>query len=195
MLVLSRPSQLAPDHPSLPARAGAVLWLALLGLAPCGAWACRPDFHMHDDPVQVYGPDGAVAWLYGDWYEASVGPAQDLGRGFIQQELLDGHWCSGEASTLIHDCTTGEAVIFGGAFDRMIPQTYEPAAVLGELIAERVRAGQLMSITEIRDEAVARDLGFVMLLRTTSTLRLGAYEFELGQACRLHYLDLSGADQ
>ena len=177
-----------------PARTGALPLLALLSLAPCGAWACRPDFYLHEDPVRVDGQSGAVAWLYDDWEEASIGPAEDLGSGFVRQELLDGHWCSGEASTLIHDCTTGEAVVFGGEFDRMIPQTYEPAIALGELIAERARAGQPLSTSEIRDEVAARDIGFVVTMQTTSTIAIGTYEFELGQACRTYYPDLHGAN-
>lgn len=179
---------------SSPARLRALLLSALFGLAPCGAWACRPDFHQHESPVRVEGRAGAVAWLHDDWLETSIGPAEDLGSGFVGQELLDGDRCYGEASTVIHDCTTGEAVVFGGEFDRAIPQTYEPAMALGELIAERARVGRPLSIAEIRDEAVARDLGFVELLRTTSTLALGAYEFELGRACQTHYPDLPGAN-
>ncbi len=163
-------------------------------LDPWGAWACRPDFHMHDDPVGVDGPDGMVAWLHDDWHQASVGPAHDLGRGFIRQELLDGHWCSGEASTLFHDCTTGEVVIFGGEFDCMFPQTYEPATALSNLIARQAQAGQSLSSVEIRDEAVARDMGFVVLLRTTSTVALGTFEFKLGQACWTHYPNLQRAN-
>ena len=145
--------------------------------------------------MRVEGQAGSVAWLYDGWEEASIGPAEDLGSGFVRQELLDGHWCSGEASTLIHDCTTGGAVVYGGEFDRMIPQTYEPAIALGELIAERAQAGQPLSTSEIRDEAVARDIGFVVTRRTTSTITVGTYEFELGEACRIHYPDLPGADQ
>jgi hypothetical protein len=34
-----------------------------------------------------------------------------------------------------------------------------------------------------------------VFMRTTSTIAIGTYEFELGQACRIHYPDLLGTDQ
>ncbi len=168
---------------------------ALLALGPGTAWACMPEFHEHERPVRVEGRAGAVAWLYGIWKETSIGPAEDLGGGFVREEMLEGSFCRGEAATLIHDCTTGQAVAFGGEFERMIVQTYEDDAALAELVDERTQAGQPLSIAEISEEAVTRGVEFVVPMRTTSTIAMGEYEFELGQACRTHYPGSVGAEQ
>lgn len=172
-----------------------LLVVVVLGSLPGAAWACMPVFHDHEAPVRVEGEAGAVSWQHDIYLEARIDPAVDLGGGFVRQGMLEGNWCFGEASTLVHDCATGEAVAFGGEFNRMIPESNRAEAALAELIDERVRAGQPLSIAEISKEAVARAVEFVVPMRTTSTIALGGFEIELGQACRTHYPDLAGTSQ
>ena len=63
---------------------------------------------------------------------------------------------------------------------------------LRDLIRARAYDGRPMSIAEIVAEATEQGLERVVPMRTTSTIQLGEYQFQLGEACRAHYPELAG---
>jgi hypothetical protein len=169
----------------------------LLGLVlvfgPTSAWACMPDFHEHEAPVRVEGEAGFVSWQYGIWEETTLGTGEDLTHGFVSQQTITGDWCGGRATVIIQDCSTGQAVSFGGEFEAMVnhgPLDIQDA--LRDLIRARAYDGRPMSIAEIAAEATEQGLERVVPMRTTSTIQLGDYQFQLGEACRAHYPELAG---
>ena len=174
-------------------RARNLLLTMLMGLAPGAAWACMPDFHEHEEPVRVEGEAGFASWQYGIWKETTLGPAEDLTQGFVSQQTITGDWCGGRATVIVQNCATGEAVSFGGEFEPMVNRgQLDIQEALEGLIRARAYAGRPMSIAEIAEEAAEQGLERVVPMRTTSTIQLGDYQFQLGEACRAHYPDLLG---
>lgn len=174
-------------------RARPLLLTTLMGLAPGAAWACMPDFHEHEEPVRVEGEAGSVSWQYGIYRETTLGPAEDLTQGFVSQQTITGHWCGGRATVIVQNCATGEALSFGGEFDPMVNRgQLDIQDALEELVRARAYAGRPMSIAEIAAEATEQGLERVVPMRTTSTIQLGDYQFQLGGACQAYYPDLAG---
>ncbi len=174
-------------------RARNLLLTGLLCFGPGSAWACMPDFHEHETPVRVEGEAGLVSWQYGIWEETTLGPAEDLLWGFVSQQTITGDWCGGRATIIIQDCSTGEAVSFGGEFEAMVNRgQLEIQEALEGLVRARAYANRPMSIGEIAEEATEQGLERVVPMRTTSSIQLGDYQFQLGGACRTHYPDLFG---
>ena len=173
-------------------RARNLLLAALLSFGPGSAWACMPDFHEHEAPVRVEGEAGSVSWQYGIWKETTLGPAEDLLRGYVSQHTLTGDWCGGRATIIVQNCSTGEALSFGGEFDRMVNRgQLDIQEALEGLIRARAYAGRPMSIAEIAAEATEQGLERVVPMRTTSIIQLGDYQLQLGEACRSFYPQLA----
>lgn len=173
--------------------------LALAGalvVGPGAAWACSPGPHGYEEPTRFEGEAGEVTWRYGGYSVAQISAAEDLGSGFTAQYLRDGNGCYGEIYTIVQDCTTGEALAYGGevAFaGRAVvgdDGVLEVLKTLDNLVAERARLGDPLSITEVSAEAQARGVESVVPMRMNSHLRQGEGEFELGEACRLYYPEL-----
>lgn len=174
-------------------RARNLLRTALICVGPGSAWACMPDFHEKEAPVLVEGEAGFVSWQYGIWEETTLGTGEDLTQGFVSQHTLAGDWCSGRATVIVQNCATGEALSFGGEFERMVNRSQlDIQLALEELIRARAYAGRPMSLAEIAEAAKEQGLERVVPMQTTSTIQLGDYQFQLGEACRTHYPDLVG---
>lgn len=179
-------------------RRALALALALAVLVPPGAtWACSPGQHGYETPTRSVGEAGEVIWHYGAFDVARLSPAEDIGGGFAVQDLTDGTGCYGEAYTIVQNCATGEAVAFGGeavfAARIIVGHTgvLDVLEELNELLRERARIGDPLSIAEISAEAQVRGVESVVPMRTDSHLRQGEGEFQLGVACRMFYPDMS----
>jgi hypothetical protein len=167
----------------------------LLGLAPGSAWACRPNFHHIDEPTLFEGPDGETLWKHDTYRITGITQATDLGEGYVAQHLIDGNECYAELATVLQNCATGEAVSYGGQMEAMIPGPRQEDIVdeLDALLEERVQSGRHLTVAEISATAAERGVDFVVPMGTTSLIRLGSFEFRLGEACQVLYPDLPGA--
>jgi hypothetical protein len=173
----------------------AVILLAAFALALglTSASACMYTPREGQEPVFEEWERGGMRWLYDEVQESALYPAADLGRGFVVQDAHAGTGCSGESSSIVQDCNTGEAIAFGGngSIDDLAQwQLLDP---LLQDIRAAIERGEPWSMAEIAAEATARGLEFAVPMRTTSRLRLGEMKVELGGACRAFYPRLPGS--
>lgn len=177
----------------------ALILAGVLIAGPGAAWACMPSPHGYEAPTRFEGEAGEVIWRYDEYDAVRLGPAQNLGGGFAVQYLRDGNGCYGEVYTIVQDCATGEAVAYGGqaAFAGQIVEgddgVFAGLERLNEFIEERARLGDPLSIDDISAVAETRGIESVVPMRTDSHIRQGEGEFQLGEACRMFYPDLSPA--
>lgn len=179
-----------------PLSRNALILAGILVAGPGAAWACMPDLHGYEEPTRFEGEAGEVTWRYGGYSVAQISAAKDLGSGFAVQYLRDGSGCYGEVYTIVQDCATGEAVAFGGraAFAGRIVEGDDGVLAglerLNVFIEERASIGDPLSIDDISAVAETRGIESVVPMRTDSHLRQGEGEFQLGEACRIHYPSL-----
>ena len=173
--------------------AGRLLAAVILALAPAVASACMPAPHDGASPVFERGERGAMLWLYGEARESRLSPADDLGGGFVVQTARSGNGCSGEVSTIVQNCSTGEAVAFGGNFSPEDSAQWSRQSTLLDEVRSRIGQGRALSVADIIAAADAQSLEFAVPMRTTSRLLLGEKEVELRGGCRAFYPRLPGS--
>jgi hypothetical protein len=145
------------------------------------------------DPVFEEWDRGGMRWLYGEVQESTLYPADDLGGGFVVQDAHAGTGCSGESSSIVQNCNTGEAIAFGGDGSIDDLAQWQLADALLQDVRAAIERGEAWSLTQISAQAAARGLEFAVPMRTTSRLRLGQMDVELGGACRAFYPRLPGS--
>ena len=150
-----------------------------------------PALHGIDEPERVDGEAGEITWKYGQVGVTSVSSAKDLGGGFVVQYLRNGNSCHVEATTVVQDCATGEAVAFGGQIGADAIGQREVLQSLTAQVEEHAGSGAPLSIPEVSGRAQAIGAEFVISMRTDSRLGLGPFEFDLGPGCGAFYYDLT----
>lgn len=93
-------------------RRAPTLAVLVLAAAPGAGVACSPVLFT-PAPAPVAGEDCAIAWYLTEIRAVGLGPATDLGGGFVVQDIFDGNACYWEADLIVFDCGGGAGLVIG----------------------------------------------------------------------------------
>lgn len=142
------------------------------GAGPQAASACSPAAHPPSVRPET-GPECDWSFRTGDYEAVSLSGLTDLGGGVIAQRLREGNACSFEASLLVTDCKSGEAMLFGP--DRvtlMEGNTSLPVLRLLDRLEKRPR-GSFASLSAVLAQAEASGVRTSVSVPKGSELRFG----------------------
>ena len=139
----------------------------------------------------------AARRIYDEFASAELSEAEDLGAGFVLQDMSDGESCSGyEINHLIQDCNTGRVAVFGEYYPAfwLVDVNAEPVA--SRMLLDQVRAasakGNPMSVDGILAKAASAGITNRLEAETRSTLAINGHKFRLGCGCKTFYPDPPG---
>lgn len=93
-------------------RAAPTLAAMALAAAPGAGVACSP-VPFAPAPAPAAGADCALAWYLSEIRAVGLGPATDLGGGFVVQDIFDGNACHWEANLIVQDCGGRAGLVIG----------------------------------------------------------------------------------
>lgn len=161
---------------------------AAMGLA-APALACSPAFHTPTSGPQR-GTACAVTWRPDEIRSVGLGPARDLGAGFLGQMASDGNGCYSESYAVIMDCTAGQALVIGPENFALMERMENPAPVALEQVLGRIdRAAEQgrLSLAMVEAEAAKAGLATRLSLRARDRMDFNGRRLALDCGCRTFY--------
>jgi len=168
--------------------------LVLMGAVVAGpALACSPSVHTPSE-VPQNGPSCSVTWFPDEIRSIGLGPARDLGKGYVGQIAADGNGCYSEINFVLMDCKKGEVLVIGPDNFDLTARSENKAPVPFEVVLKDIETAATGGIPLTLDAVAARaetaGLETRLRVRTTDAINFNGQSIGLTCACATLYPDL-----